>query len=115
MIKYRAILKKPNEEPVFVYYSNSLKFLDGQLEGPPSALKVTTSEGKKISIFYTQEAVMKRKDYNFTLMVVPDKRKYWLDFCGNVIVFGRDENDNLLDCPLSIEEAEEIFQVPYDR
>lgn len=114
MIKYKAILKEPGKKPEFVCFSNSLKFLDGRLDGPPSTLKITTSEGKKISVFYSSDAVINGKEYNFTLQIVPDNKKYWLDFCGPVIIFGRDENDNLLDCPLSIEDTAEIFKEPYE-
>lgn len=116
MRKYRAILKEPGKKPELVNYSNSLNFLDGILDGPPKTVRVMTESGKKITIFYGADACIKKKDYNFTLMILPDNKKYWLDFIGTAIIFGRDEEDNLLDCPLSIEEAEaEIFKVPYDE
>lgn len=116
MRKYKAILKEPGKKPEFVNYSNSLKFLDGKLGGVPHMQKVQTTSKKKITICFDADATIKGKDYNFTLMVLPDNKKYWLDFIGTVIVFGRDEEDNLLDCPLTIEEAEaQIFRCPYDE
>lgn len=114
MIKYKAILKEPGKKPEFVYFSNSLKFLDGKLDGPPSTIKITTRAEKKISLFYSSDSVIKGKEYNFTLQIVPDNKKYWLDFCGPVIIFGRDAEDNLLDCPLTMEETGEIFTEPYE-
>lgn len=115
MKKYRAIFKRPGEEPTVEYFSNGLKFLDGKLGGKPEALQVKTEEGKKIVIFRDETAVLKAKDYNFTLMVVPEVKRSWIDIIGDAIIFGRTEEDNIEDCSLTLDEARQLMQEPYDE
>lgn len=115
MKKYKVIYKQPGKEPVFEFFSNGLGFLDSKLGGKPMALRILTEDEKKIVIFINETAVIQKLDYNFTLMVCPEEKKSWIDVIGSAIIFGRDDDDNILDCPLTLEEAAELMQEPYDE
>lgn len=115
MKKYKVIFKEPGKKPRFEFFSNGLQFLDSKLGGKPEALKVLTEDEKKICLMFNETAVIQGLDYNFTLMVVPANKKTWIDLIGPVIVYGRDDDDNILDCPLTLEEAEGLFAEPYDE
>lgn len=115
MKKYKAIFKRPGEKPTIEFLSNSLMFLDAKLGGKPEALQVRTKDEKKIVIFRDETAVLRQKEYNFTLMVVPSVKKSWIDIIGCAIIFGRTDDDEIEDCPLTLEEAEELMQEPYDE
>ena len=94
---------------------DTLDSIEKAVGGIPEFVKVKLRSGKQISIVFDSAPLMVgcRKDYNFTLAVVPDDKKTWLDFMGPVLIFGRKDNE-LQDLELESSEIEELIVRPYD-
>lgn len=94
---------------------DTLESIENAVGGIPEFIKVKLRSGKQVSIVFdsTPMSITNLKDYNFTLCVVPEDKKTWLDFMGDVLVLGR-EDDNLTDLELEEAEIDELISRPYD-
>ena len=70
---------------------DTLESIENAVGGIPEFIKVKLRSGKQVSIVFdsTPMSITNLKDYNFTLCVVPEDKKTWLDFMGDVLVLGR--------------------------
>lgn len=107
----KALLKKPDQEPVEKIFRPSLKNIDRLIGGPMYTLKLTLTSGKKIVVIYHQD--QPNQKYNFTICPVEDKRSY-VDINGNVIICGRMDDDRLTGVQLTEDEQKELFRCPYE-
>ena len=94
---------------------DTLESIENAVGGIPEFIKVKLRTGKQVSIVFdsTPMSIANLKDYNFTLCGVPEDKKTWLDFMGDVLVLGR-EDDNLTDLELEEAEIDELISRPYD-
>lgn len=94
---------------------DTLESIENAVGGIPEFVKVKLRSGKQISIVFDSApmSLANLKDYNFTLCVVPEDKKTWLDFSGPVLIMGRSD-DNLIDIELEEEEIDELISRPYD-
>lgn len=94
---------------------DTLDSIEKAVGGIPEFIKVKLRTGKQVSIVFdsTPMNLAYLKDYNFTLCVVPDNKKTWFDFCGPVLILGR-EDDSLVDLELEESEIDELISRPYD-
>ena len=107
----KALLKKPDQDPVEKVFRPNLMNLDKLTGGPMYTLKLTLTSGKKIVIIYPQD--QPNKKYNFTICPVEDKKSF-VDINGNVVVCGRTDDDRLIGVQLTEEEQKELFRCPYE-
>jgi len=105
---------KPGKAPEKHRFLPSLANLNRDLDGQPEMLKVRLTSGKAIVIVDSMDSAMKGKDYNFTITVVPDNKKSWIDITGDALIFGRDDDDNFTDVELTDKEIKELISHPYD-
>lgn len=105
---------KPGRKPEKHRFLPTLKNLDRDVDGQPEMLKVRLTTGKAIVIVDSMDSAMKGKNYNFTITVVPDNKKSWIDITGDALVFGRDDDDNFTDVELTDAEIKELVSYPYE-
>ena len=106
---------EPKQKPKKYRTVDTLESIEKAVGGIPEFIKVKLRTGKQVSIVFdsTPMSLGYVKDYNFTLCVVPDNKRTWFDFCGPVLIMGR-EDDSLCDLELEDSEIEEIVSRPYD-
>ena len=107
----KALIKKPDQDPVEKIFRPNLMNFDKIIGGPMYTLKIQLTSGKKIVIIYPQE--QPNKKYNFTICPVEDKKSY-IDINGNVIICGRRDDDQLTGVQLTEDELKELFRNPYE-
>lgn len=110
---YNCVWVKPRKKPEEHRYQVSLKNLDRDLGSQPDFLPIVLRSGKKISVVLGSDALADGKEYNFTICVVPEDKKTYIDIFGDALVFGRSEDEEFLDCELTEEEKKELFSYPY--
>ena len=95
--------------------AKTLKSIDAAIGGIPEFVKVKLRGGKQVSIVFDSAPMNLNnlKDYNFTLRIVPNDKKTWIDFMGPVLIMGRQE-DELVDIDLDQDEIDELISHPYD-
>ena len=105
----------PGQQPKKFKTAKTLKSIDAAVGGSPEFIKVRLRNGKQVSIVFDSDPMNLNnlKDYNFTLQIVPDKKKSWIDFMGPVLIMGRQE-DELVDIDLDQDEINELISHPYD-
>lgn len=111
MNNIKAIIKKPDQDPVEKIFRPNLKNIDKLIGGPMYTLKIQLTSGKKIVVIYPQEQPTKK--YNFTICPVEDKTSF-VDMNGTVIICGRADDDRLIGVELTEEERKELFRNPYE-
>ena len=111
MNNIKAIIKKPDQDPVEKIFRPNLKNIDKLIGGPMYTIKLMLTSGKKIVIIYPQD--QPNMKYNFTICPIEDKKSF-IDINGNVIVCGRDDDDRLIGVQLTEEEQKELFRNPYE-
>lgn len=94
---------------------DTLESIENAVGGIPEFIKVKLRSGKQISLVFDSApmSLANMKDYNFTLCVVPEDKKTWIDFMGPVLVMGR-KDDDLVDLELAPSEVKELIMRPYD-
>lgn len=106
---------EPKQKPKKYRTVDTLESIEKAVGGIPEFIKVKLRTGKQVSIVFdsTPMSIGYVKDYNFTLCVVPDNKRTWFDFCGPVLIMGR-EGDGLVDLELEEAEIDELISRPYD-
>ena len=105
---------EPGKKPKRKKFLPTLKNLDRDLDGQPESLRIRLTTGKPVVVFDSMDSALKGKDYNFTIAVMPEEKKTWIDISGEAIIFGRDDDDNLIDLELTDAELKELVSWPYD-
>lgn len=92
----------------------SLKRISKLLDGPPFAIRLKLSTGRRVVVMSASGATQAGKEYNFTICPIDDK-KSWIDISGPAIIAGRDDKtDDLRTVELTDEEFAEIYKKPYE-
>lgn len=99
-------------EPKAGTIKNNLEAFGKILKGPPAAIRIQTTTGKRVVIFTGSSATPANSKYNFTICPTTDRRT-WIDIHGNALICGRNEQEQLTECNLTAEELTELLAVPY--